>query len=213
MKPITNILLALALVSYVFLPFYNLSLQDTVTGFGFTAGTFTQAFTLRRMAFALIPFVAGFLAIAFNSLKRRWGIIASMACIVVFIAFLLRANAPHEIALSHAPDVVAPTDMTEGLQIVGVGMGYVTCFGLLIAALLSAIVSLMPLAINRTIEQAVDNTIEEGRRRIHDLETNAKDELGRLGGKNTQQPPRQDDSAGSGSNIDNEDPSRFMPRQ
>ena len=123
-----------------------------------------------------------------------------LVVVIVFLAFMWKANTSSEIALSHAPDVAAPTDMTEGLQIVGVGIGYVVCLGLLVAALLSAVISLMPLAINRTIEHAVDNTLEEGRRHIHDLEHNVKDEFERLGKKQE-------------TKDDNEDPSRFMPRQ
>ena len=58
MRPITNILLVLALISYVFLPFYDVSLLGTVTGLGFTAGTISQSLSLNNVLLALLPFIA-----------------------------------------------------------------------------------------------------------------------------------------------------------
>ena len=49
MRPITNILLVLSLICYVFLPFYDMELTGTVTGLNFTAGTVSQALSFRHI--------------------------------------------------------------------------------------------------------------------------------------------------------------------
>ncbi len=55
MRPITNILLVLALICYVFLPFYDISLNGTVSGLDFTAGTITQSLSLGNVLLAWDP--------------------------------------------------------------------------------------------------------------------------------------------------------------
>ena len=105
MRPITNILLVLALICYVFLPFYNISLMGTVTGLGFTAGTISQFQSIVKVAIALIPFVACFGAITLNCLRRRWWVLGAIACILLWLWFCNYTGNYHDIGLQHAPEV------------------------------------------------------------------------------------------------------------
>ena len=162
MKPITSILLALALICYVFLPFYEISFQGGLTGFSFTAGTITQRFTLGNTVFALLPFLTCFCAIGFNTLKSRWWGILVALLIILGLWFLDRTGHFHDIALKHAPDVIPSEDVGEGFAIIGLGIGYKAMFVLLIAALCSAIISMLPFKFNEQIERAVDDTIDHG---------------------------------------------------
>ena len=83
MRPITNILLVLALICYLFLSFYEISLMGKVTGLGFTAGTISQFQSIGKVALALVPFIACFGAVALNCLKRRWWVLGAIACILL----------------------------------------------------------------------------------------------------------------------------------
>ena len=162
MKPITSILLALALICYVFLPFYEISFQGGLTGFSYTAGTISQRFTLGNTVFALLPFLTCFTAIGFNTLKSRWWGILVALLIILGLWFLDRTGHFHDIALKHAPDITPSEDVGEGFAIIGLGIGYKAYLVLLIAALCSAIISMLPFKFNEQIERAVDDTIDHG---------------------------------------------------
>ena len=160
MKPITSILLALALICYVFLPFYEISFQGGLTGFSYTAGTITQRFTLGNTVFALLPFITCFAAIGFNTLKNRWWGIVVTLLIVVGLWFLDRTGNYHDIALRHAPDITPSEDVGEGFAIIALGIGYKASLVLLVSALCSAILSMLPFKFNERIERAVDERID-----------------------------------------------------
>ena len=224
MKPITNILLVLALICYVFLPFYDLSLNGTRTGFGFTAGTISQAISLRNVLIALLPFIACFGAIVLNSLKQRWWVLGAIACILLWLWFYHVTGTPHDIMLRHDPEVTPDNDLGEGFSVIGMGIGYKLSFLLTGLSLVSALVSLLPFKFNERIEKAVDDTFEDGRRHV-------RQEFKRLENathKNKKQPSP---TPQSGSETpadqaeetpaveeppvveDKEDPSRFMPKE
>ena len=160
MKPVTSILLALALICYVFLPFYEISFQGGLTGFSYTAGTITQRFTLANTIFVLLPFITCFSAIGFNTLKSRWWGIVVAVLIVLGLWFLDRTGHYHDIALRHAPDITPSEDVGEGFSIIGLGIGYKASLVLLVASLYSAILSMLPFKFNERIERAVDERID-----------------------------------------------------
>ena len=161
MKPITNILLVLALICYVFLPFYEISFQGSLTGFSFTAGTITQRFSVGNTLFALIPFLACFLGVVFNSFKHRRWALASIVCIIVALYFMVRTGHYHDYALTHAPDVIPAEDLGEGFSIQNLGVGYSATLVMLVLAFISSIISLMPFKFNERIEHAVDHTFDD----------------------------------------------------
>ena len=217
MRPITNILLVLALICYLFLPFYDISMIGTRTGLGFTAGTISQALSLRNVLVGLLPFIACFGAIALNSLKRRWWVLGAIACIFIWLWFYMDTATLHDIMLRHAPEVTPDNDLGEGFSVIGLGVGYKLSFALTALSLVSALVSLLPFKFNETIERAVDDTFEDGRRHV-------REEFKRLEnaahkphkGKQHQIPTppiAEDKSAETPPVEDKEDPSRFMPKQ
>lgn len=224
MKPITSILLALALICYVFLPFYEISFQGGLTGFSYTAGTITQRFTLGNTIFALLPFLTCFSAIAFNTLKSRWWGILVALLIILGLWFLDRTGNFHDIALKHAPDVTPSEDLGEGFSIIGLGVGYKAMFVLLIAALCSSIVSMLPFKFNEQIERAVDDTIDHG---IEDMRAFGRsvsewnEQHRRHPRKPTATPPETPPTESADKThvgttppplTDPEDPARFMPK-
>jgi len=87
MKHLTNILLVVALICYAFLPFYDLSLQGSMTGFEFTAAKITHANGFGDVLFGLIPFLTCFAAIAFNCLRSKYWVLAAIVCIAVCLNF------------------------------------------------------------------------------------------------------------------------------
>ena len=217
MRPITNILLVLALICYVFLPFYDISFIGTVTGLKFTAGTISQALSLRNILIALLPFIACFGAIALNCLRNRWWVIGSIACIIIWLWFYMDTRGIHDIMLQHNPDVTPDNDLGEGFSIVGLGLGYNISFVLTALSLLSALVSLLPFQFNKTIEKAVDDTFEDGRRHVRKefnrLESNLHKQH-----KTKQHGPQAIPPAPQEENTikpveDKEDPTRFMPKE
>lgn len=217
MRPITNILLVLALICYVFLPFYDLSLIGTRTGLGFTAGTISQALSLRNVLIALLPFIACFGAIALNSLKRRWWVLGAIACILVWIWFYTNTGNLHDIMLRHAPEVTPDNDLGEGFSIIGMGIGYRLSRVLTWLSLISAIISLLPFKFNETIEKAVDDTFEDGRRHVREefkrLE-NATHKPHRPRKQNAAPPTLPAEPELPEQPVeDKEDPSRFMPKE
>lgn len=220
MRPITNILLVLALICYVFLPFYNISLYGTVTGLAFTAGSISQSLTLSKVIIALLPFIACFGAIALNCLKSRWWVLGTIACILVWLWFYTHTSSAHEILLQHSPDVAPDNDLGEGFKIEGLGIGYKISSVLTTLSLLSAIISLLPFKFNETIEKAVDDTFEDGRRHVRKefnrLESNlhkphkAKQSQGQHTQAPTPPPVEQEPVTPV---EDKEDPTRFMPKE
>lgn len=220
MRPVTNILLVLALICYVFLPFYDISFIGTVSGLKFTAGTISQALSLRNVMLALLPFIACFGAIALNSLKSRWWVLGAIVCIVVWLWFFMDTRSVHEIMLQHKPEVTPDNDMGEGFKIVGLGIGYKISSVLTALSLVSALVSLLPFKFNETIEKAVDDTFEDSRRHVRNefkrLENAHKSHRSKRSSGGQQAPPSPTPPpAGTEPEQpveDKEDPTRFMPK-
>ena len=215
MRPITNILLVLALICYLFLSFYEISLMGKVTGLGFTAGTISQFQSIGKVALALVPFIACFGAVALNCLKRRWWVLGAIACILLWLWFFNATTGTiHNVSLQHAPEVTPENDLGEGFTITGMGIGYQLSRVLTFLSLISAIISLLPFKFNATIEKAVDDTFEGGRRHVREefsrLESNLhKPHKGKKGDIPT--PPTAEDKPAEPADEDKEDPSRFMP--
>ena len=217
MRPITNILLVLALICYLFLPFYDLSLMGTRTGLGFTAGTISQALSLKNVLIALLPFLACFGAIALNSLKRRWWVLGAIACILVWLWFYTNTGNLHDIMLHHEPEVTPDNDLGEGFSVIGMGIGYKLSRVLTWLSLISALVSLLPFKFNETIERAVDDTFEDGSRYVRQefkrLENAThkphKPKKSPTPPTTTTEPVEQEPTAPE---LDKEDPTRFMPQ-
>ena len=216
MRPITNILLVLALICYVFLPFHDISLIGTVTGLGFTAGTISQFQSIGRVMLALLPFLACFGAIFLNCLKRRWWVIAAIACILLWLWFYSVTGSSYDISLQHDPEVAPDNDLGEGYTIIGMGIGYKLSYILTALSLLSAIISLLPFKFNETIEKAVDDTFEGGRRHVREefkrLEHVHKGHKGKVNNSTSTPPTLQPEEEQPDEPVeDKEDPSRFMP--
>ena len=213
MRPITNILLVLALICYVFLPFYDVSFIGKVTGLGYTAGTISQAQSLGNILVALLPFLACFGAVALNCLKRRWWVVAAIACIIVWLWFYSLTGNSHDIVLQHAPEVTPNDDLGEGFTILGTGIGYKLSYFITALSLLSALVSLLPFKFNETIEKAVDDTFEGGRRHVREEFNRLESNLHKphKGGRQTDAPVN--DVPPEPPVEDKEDPSRFMPKE
>lgn len=215
MRPVTNILLVLALICYVFLPFYDISLIGTVTGFKFTAGTISQSLSLGNVFIALLPFITIFGAIGFNSLKSRWWVLAAIACIILCLWFFKDTNTSHDIVLQHQPEVTPDNDLGEGFTITGLGIGYKMSFALTALSLLSALVSLLPFKFNQTIEKAVDDTFEDGSRLVRKefkrIENAHKSHKAKqIKPQDTPvTPPIEEENTPV---EDKEDPTRFMPK-
>ena len=221
MRPITNILLVLALICYLFLPFHNISLVGNVTGLGFTAGTISQFQSFARVALALVPFLACFGAVALNCLKKRWWVLGCIACILLWLWFYTVAGNTHDITLQHAPEVTPDNDLGEGFSILGMGIGFKLSRILTILSLLSAMISLLPFKFNETIERAVDDTFEDGRRHVRQefnrLESNLhkshKNKKGISTPPANEQAVPLDEEQPTPPVEDKEDPSRFMPKE
>ncbi len=142
MKTISNIILVLALVCYTFLPFYDVAMKGGITGFNFSAGLITAVDSWRGVALALVPYVAGFLAIAFNSMhSRRWPL-AAIGCIIVALVFYYQTSNFTEIGLMHQPELMPTDDIGEGFQVLGLKAGYWSSLALFAAALITCVISL-----------------------------------------------------------------------
>ena len=216
MRPITNILLVLSLICYVFLPFYDMELTGTVTGLNFTAGTVSQALSFRHILLALLPFIACFAAVSLNCLKKRWWVMGAIAFILVWLWFYRVTGSVHEIMLQHNPEVTPDIDLGEGFSVIGMGIGYKLSYVLTALSLLSALISLLPFKFNATIEKAVDDTFEDGRRHVRQ-EFNRLENLHKSH-KTKQQPTIPTSSPDNAEEEteqpveDKEDPTRFMPK-
>ena len=219
MKPITSLLLVLALICYVFLPFYDISFQGTITGFSFTAGTITQYPGVRHIAFALLPFISCFLAIGVNTLKNRWWGLLTAVFILGILYFFARCYNFHDIALMHSPDVTPSEDIGEGFSIVGIGIGFKASCVLSLLAMVTALVSVLPFSFNTTLEKAVDDTIDRSLEDVKSIGSRVSKDV-----KDWQtrhhRPKHPSSATGEVERNDNpatppvdlEDPSRFMPR-
>lgn len=220
MKPITSILLVLALICYVFLPFYEISFQGGLTGLSFTAGTISQRFSLLNTLFALLPFISCFVALGCNSLKNRWWGLAVALCIIAGLWFMRCTCNIHEVALRHAPDVTPRDDLGEGFAIIGLGIGFKATFILLVAALVSTFISMLPFKFNERIERAVDDTIDHGLEDMRSLGNRMSEEvrewrhehLSKHGRKPHHDDKPQDAQPPALPPQDPEDPLRFMPK-
>ncbi|MBP5687882.1 MAG: hypothetical protein IK100_07445 [Muribaculaceae bacterium] len=224
MKPITNILLILALVFYVFLPIMEISHMGSITGMDFSASLLTLE-QARFTTFALTPFVTIFLAIAFNCLRSRWwGILDAILILLAIFFFVSMLTKFQGLPLAHNPEVVADTEMSEGMPIDGLRSGYYLSAGATILAFISALVSLMPFEFNKRIEERIDKRFESGKRQIGKMGHTIHDEFHKIGTKkpkeNMEQPsqatptsetPTQEPTSTSTQNADND--SRFMPSE
>ena len=217
MKPITNILLVLALICYLFLPFYGISLLGTVTGLGFTAGTISQSLSMGHVLLALLPFISIFGAVALNCLKNRWWTIGAIALILVGLWFFMHTSSHHEIMLRHQPEITPDNDLGEGFSITGLGIGHTLSCILMVLSLISAIISLLPFKFNETIERAVDDTFEDGRRHVREefkrLENVHRTHKAKGGAANRPEQPVPPVEPAQTQEEDKEDPARFMPKE
>ena len=189
MKPITNILLLLALVCYIFLPLFNITYMGSLNGLGFTSSMITYGPNYRFILYALTPFITLFLAIGFNCLKSRyWGIIDSILIFMAIFFFVgLLANFKG-ISLVHDPAVVGDTEMSEGMPINSLGIGYYLSAGLTILAFISALVSLMPFSFNKRLEESIDKRFVESRKHISKMGHGIHDEIHRRGKQSKTEP-------------------------
>ena len=194
MKQITNILLLLALVCYIFLPLFNITYMGSLNGLGFTSSMITYGPNYRFILYALTPFITLFLAIGFNCLKSRyWGIIDSILIFMAIFFFVgLLANFKG-ISLVHDPAVVGDTEMSEGMPINSLGIGYYLSAGLTILAFISALVSLMPFGFNKRLEESIDKRFVESRKHISKMGHGIHDEIHRRG-KQSKTEPKVEDS-------------------
>lgn len=215
MRPITNILLVLALICYMFLPFHDISLAGTVSGLGFTAGSISQSLSVGNVVIALLPFIACFGAIAMNCLKRRWWVLGTIALIILWLWFFMHTSGTHDIVLQHDPEVTPDNDLGEGFTIIGQGIGYKLSFILVGLSLISALISLLPFKFNQTIERAVDDTFEGGRRHMKQEFTRLESNLHKPHKTGKQMPPQAPpaDPEPPALPEDKEDPTRFMPKE
>ena len=161
MKPVTNILLIVALICYIFLPFQAVEPSGALSGWQFTASLITRNFSIGKTLFALIPFIACFIAIMFNCMKHRyWGVAAGLF-ILVGIGFYIIAATPHQMPLPDDPDIIADVPQ-EGAPVKGVAAGYYVSYAIMWLALISCIISLMPFKFNTVLERHIDESWERG---------------------------------------------------
>lgn len=189
MKPITNILLVLALVCYAFLPIMEISHMGSITGLDFSASLLTFN---GYLLYALTPFITLFMAIGFNCLRSRWwGIIDAILIMMAILFFVNVLTKFQGLPLAHSPEVVADTEMSEGMPVVGLKSGLYLSSALTILAFISALVSLMPFEFNKRLEQRIDKRFESGKRQIGKMGHTIHDEIHKIGKKtkeNVEQP-------------------------
>ena len=136
MKITTNILLLAAVFVYVLTPFLQIAFQGDMTGLDYTAATINKSTDIIRQLFSLAPFVACFGGIFFNCFKHRyWGFVV-LPFVVLGIGFYEEAR---RFALIESP---------EFFNITGMGWGFKAGYVLMVAALVSAVISLLPFAFN-----------------------------------------------------------------
>lgn len=223
MKPITNILLVLALVFYMFMPLMEVSHMGTKSGLDFSASLLSYKQTRFSIyVYALTPFITMFLAIGFNCLRSRWwGIIDSLLILMAIFFFVSVLTKFQGLPLAHNPEVVANSEMGEGMPIDGLRSGYYLSAGATMLALISALVSLMPFEFNKRIEERIEERFESSKRQIGKMGHSIHDEIHKIGKKpkenveqTSQAIPTLDvstqEQASSDAQAPNDD-SRFMP--
>lgn len=217
MKPITNILLVLALVFYVFLPIMEISHMGSITGLDFSASMIDH----KGFVYALTPFITLFLAIGFNCLRSRWwGIIDALLILMAIFFFVNTLTNFQGLPLLHSPEVVTDTKIIEGMPMNGLKMGYYLSAGTTILAFISALISLMPFEFNKRIEERIDKRFESSKKHIGKVGHTIHDEIHKIGGKKTketaehptQEPHTQEPHETNVQATDN-DNSRFKPSE
>lgn len=168
MKPITSLILVVAIVCYVFLPFYILEFKGPVSGLAFTTGMFTGNYGLKGSIVALLPFISTFFGIGFNSMKNRyWGL-----CVLFLVSsgiYFLHSTASFTGAdLQHEPDLIANTDIGEGFKVISKGVGYYCYEVLLWLGLLSTVISMLPFRFNKRLEETIDHSIGNVTHKLND---------------------------------------------
>lgn len=143
MKPLTNILLIAQLIVYSFLPFFDVALDGSWSGLKYTAETISNAESLLNELFALLPFAVGFGAIAINCMKNRYWGLAVAACIAVGLYFYIDAR-----------DFIH-IEMPQFYAIKSLGFGFKIGYWLLIAAFVSAVLSVLPFSINKFLAREI----------------------------------------------------------
>lgn len=143
MKPLTNILLIAYLVVYSFLPFFDVALDGGWSGLKYTAETISNAENLMNELFALLPFAVGFGAIAINCMKNRYWGLAVAACICAGLYFYIDAR-----------DFIH-IEMPQFYAIKSLGFGFQIGYYLLIAALVSAVLSVLPFSFNKFLAREI----------------------------------------------------------
>lgn len=143
MKPLTNILLIAYLVVYSFLPFFDVALDGGWSGLKYTAETISNAESLMNELFALLPFAVGFGAIAINCMKNRYWGLAVAACICAGLYFYIDAR-----------DFIH-IEMPQFYAIKSLGFGFQIGYYLLIAALVSAVLSVLPFSFNKFLAREI----------------------------------------------------------
>lgn len=169
MKPITNLLLVIALICYAFMPLYNVALQGSVSGLAFTADKIGQLENVLSVVLGIIPFAAGFGAIAVNCLRhRRWGYLVA-ALILLVAAAMYQMSDMQAVGLTHNPELAPDSIVGEGFQITSLGWGFYSCLTFLALALVSTLISILPLEFNIKLEQSIDQRFEESKKHIAGL--------------------------------------------
>ena len=143
MKSLTNILLIAYLVVYSFLPFFDVALDGGWSGLKYTAETISNAESLMNELFALLPFAVGFGAIAINCMKNRYWGLAVAACICAGLYFYIDAR-----------DFIH-IEMPQFYAIKSLGFGFQIGYYLLIAALVSAVLSVLPFSFNKFLAREI----------------------------------------------------------
>ena len=143
MKPLTNILLVAYLVVYCFLPFFVVALDGSWSGLKYTAETISNAESLLNELFALLPFAVGFGAIAINCMKNRYWGLAVALCICAGLYFYIDAR-----------DFIH-IQMPQFYAIKSLGFGFDIGYYLLIAALVSALMSVLPFSFNKFLAREI----------------------------------------------------------
>ena len=167
---------------------------------------------------ALLPFISIFGAVALNCLKNRWWTLGAIALILVGLWFFMHTSSHHEIMLRHQPEITPDNDLGEGFSITGLGIGHTLSCILMVLSLISAIISLLPFKFNETIERAVDDTFEDGRRHVREefkrLETAIRSHHKSKGAaKHIHELPQPPVEPAQTQEEDKEDPARFMPKE
>ena len=168
MKPITNLLLVVAIACYSLLTFYVVQMHGSISGLGFTTGAFSKGFS--SALFALLPFIACFGAIAVNSLKSRyWGLLV-VAFIGLGIYFFASSGNYHTVEVVINPGL-SPSDSVgeAGLRVEELGLGHRIPHILLWIALVSAVISILPFKFNKKLEQTIDHQLHNAREHVSKL--------------------------------------------